>query len=298
VQDRFDIGISTGAYAHLALAAALDRIAEYASSAEVCSWGRHSLLEAENARAVATGGLPITVHGPFTHDALGTRSRGKRQAALDLHRRHLAAAAELGATLYVVHPDMRSRRRPWNPRIAARLQRSFEELRTVQDELGVAVVVENMPFHGRSHFTAPGDLDLQGLGLALDVGHAAIAGTLSLWLADPQATVRHLHLHDNHGHRTGDLHYALGTGVIDVAPALELARAAGATIVLEHTVEADVDTSLEYLRARDLVAHGVGANVVAHGIAEQGPPGKPAELARPTAPGPEMARPLPEPSSG
>jgi sugar phosphate isomerase/epimerase len=253
VQDNLDIGISTGAYAHLSLAAALSRIAEIAPFAEVCSWGRHSLREPENAHAVASCGLPVTVHGPFTRDALGTRSRRRRQAALDLHRRHLAVAAEVGATLYVIHPDMRPRAGPWNPRIAARLQRSFEELRTVQEELGVAVVVENMPFHGRSHFIAPGDLDLQGLGLAFDIGHAAIAGTLLSWLADPQAPLRHLHLHDNRGHRSGDLHYALGAGVIDVAPALARARDAGASIVLEHTVEADVGASLDHLRARGLL---------------------------------------------
>ena len=218
--DRSDIGISTGAYAALPLAEALARIAEIAPSAEVCSWGRHSLLESENARAVTAGGLPFTVHGPFTHDGLGSRLRSKRRAAVDLHRRHLWAAAELGATLYVVHPDLQRRKRPWSPRVAARLERSFAELRALQDELGVTVVVENMPFRGRSHFTAPGDLDLQGLSLAFDVGHAAIAGTLDAWLADPRGTVRHVHLHDNHGLHGHDLHHSLGTGVVDVAPAL------------------------------------------------------------------------------
>ena len=100
-----DIGISTGAYAALPLAQALSRIAEIAPSAEVCSWGRHSLLDSENARAVNAGGLPFTVHGPLAHDGLAAAlfeaPRGRRS-----HRRHLWAAAELGATLYVVHPDL------------------------------------------------------------------------------------------------------------------------------------------------------------------------------------------------
>ncbi len=91
------------------------------------------------------------------------------------------------------------------------------------------------------------------MGLALDVGHAAIAGTLSDWLADPHATLRHVHLHDNLGPAGGDLHMALGAGVIDAAPALAAARAAGATIVLEHIREADVLASLEHLRARGLL---------------------------------------------
>ena len=198
------------------------------------------------------------MHGPLTHDGLGSRLLSKRRAAVDLHRRHLWAAAELGATLYVVHPDLERRKRPWSPGVAARLERSFAELRALQDELGVTIVVENMPFRGRSHFTAPGDLDLQGLGLAFDVGHAAIAGTLTGWLADPRATVRHVHLHDNHGFHGHDLHHSLGTGVVDVAPALALARAVGATIVLEHTAEAHVGMSLEHLRTRGLIVDRCG----------------------------------------
>lgn len=252
--DHSDIGISTGAYGEFPLAAALLRIAELAPSAEVCSWGLHSLLEPRNARAVATMGLPFSVHGPFTHDGLGSRHEAERRAAIELHRRHMSVAAQLGATLYVVHPDLRRRNKPRNPKVVAALERSFEELRGLQDELGLSVVVENMAFNGRSHYTAPGDLDLQGLGLALDVGHAAIAGTLAAWLTDPRATLRHVHLHDNQGYATGDLHQSLGTGVVDAAPAVSAARAAGVTIVLEHIREADVLSSLEHLRTRGLIS--------------------------------------------
>lgn len=253
---RSDIGVSTGAFARLSLGEALSHIAQVAASAEVCSWGLHSLLEPQNARSLEAARLPFTVHGPFTHDGIGSRLRSKRRAAVDLHRRHLAVAAELKAGLYVVHPDQRPHKRKWSRGTAAALERSFAELRGLQDEFGVTVVVENMPFVGHSHFTAPGDLDLQGLNLVLDVGHAAIAGTLDAWLADPRATVRHVHLHDNHGRHGYDLHRPLGTGIVDAAPALALARAAGATVVLEHIVPADVHASLEHLHARGLIARG------------------------------------------
>ena len=115
-----------------------------------------------------------------------------------------------------------------------------------------------MPFSRHSHFTAPGDLDLKGLGLAFDAGHAALTGTLSAWLADPQANLRHVHLHDNLGRQDGDRHRPLGTGVVDVAAVLRMARARGATIALELTNEADVLASLEYLRAHDLLSLRVG----------------------------------------
>ena len=81
---------------------------------------------------------------------------------------------------------------------------------------------------------------------------------MSAWLADPQAHLRHVHLHDNLGREDGDRHRPLGTGVVDVAGVLGLARARGATIALELTNEADVLASLEYLRAHDLLSLRVG----------------------------------------
>ena len=256
--DDHDIGISTGAYFELSLGAALLRIAELAPSAEILSLGRHSLLEPINVRVIEAAGLPFTVHGPFAHFELGSRSASKHRAAIDLHRRHMWVAAELGALLYVVHPDMQRRARGWNQKVADSLECAFEELSALQDEIGLPIAVENMPFSRQSHFIAPGDLDLKGLGLALDTGHAAITGTLGNWLTDPQADLRHVHLHDNQGHRGGDHHQPLGAGVIDLGPILAAARAAGASIVLEHKDEAAVLASLNHLRSRGLLVPDLG----------------------------------------
>jgi sugar phosphate isomerase/epimerase len=248
-----DIGVSSGAYMALPLAAALLRIAELAPFAEICSWGRHSLTDPENARAVTEVGLPFTVHGPMVHDGVGGTFWGRHRAVRDMHRRHMTAAAELGARLYVVHPDSHVRQRINNPAAAAAFGHALEELRTLQQQTGMHVVVENLPFSWLSRYTNPTDMDLEGLGFALDVGHAAIEGLLRLWLTVPQTELHHMHLHDNHGHNSGDEHLALGEGVIDIGPALATARAAGASIVLEHKREADVLASLEHLRARGLV---------------------------------------------
>lgn len=253
MQHDSDIGVSTGAYAGLSLADALARIAEIAPAAEVFSYGRHSLVEPGNGAALAASKLPFSVHGPFTHFEFAGASNGRHRAALEVHRRHLEVAAEHGAFLYIVHPDIQRRARPWSRRVALALERSFARLREMQDELGVRVAVENMPFAGQSHFTRPGDLDLQGLGLVLDAGHAALTGTLAEWLSEPQADVVHVHLHDNLGRGDGDSHRPLGTGVVDAGPVLTAARAAGATIALEMTNEADVLASLAYLRANELL---------------------------------------------
>jgi sugar phosphate isomerase/epimerase len=114
VQSPRDIGISSSAYSELFLAPALERIAAVAPAAEVRSFGLHTLLSKRNRRAALESGLACSVHGPFGYTGLGDASEDLRLEVLDEHRRHLEAAAEIGATLYLVHPDWRpacSRRR-------------------------------------------------------------------------------------------------------------------------------------------------------------------------------------------
>jgi sugar phosphate isomerase/epimerase len=248
-----DIGISTSAYAELLLPAALARIAELAPAAEIRSFGMHTLLSKRNRGEAAAAGLGYTVHGPFGYTGLGDLSEQVRLEALDEHRRHLEASAEIGATLYVVHPDWHPERTPRDAAVVAALERSFVALVDLQAETGVEVVVENMPGAGHSHFTHPGDLDLQGLGLILDVGHANISGCLGAWLADPQAPLRHLHLHDNHGVGDDDPHLKLGAGVVEAAAVMAAARTAGASVVLEHDDEEAVIASLVHLRSLGLI---------------------------------------------
>jgi sugar phosphate isomerase/epimerase len=254
VRHPTDIGISTSAYAELMLPAALESIAEHASFAEIRSFGLHTLLSKRNRAEAQRAGLTYSVHGPFGYTGIWDPDEVERLKALDEHRRHLEASAEIGARLYVVHPDWRPEVRPRDPAVVAQLDRSFETLLIWQDELGVEVVVENMPGAGMSHFTHPGDLDLHGLGLILDVGHASISGCLDEWLDDPRAPLRHLHVHDNHGEGDDDdPHLGLGAGVIDAAAVMDAARAAGASMVLEHDNADAVQTSLVRLRELGLL---------------------------------------------
>jgi sugar phosphate isomerase/epimerase len=249
-----DIGISTSAYAELPLPAALARIAELAPAAEIRSFGMHTLLSKRNRAVAVAAGLGYTVHGPFGYTGLGDLSERIRLETLDEHRRHLEASAEIGARLYVVHPDWHPERTPRDAAVVAALERSFVALADLQAETGVDVVVENMPGAGHSHFTHPGDLELQGLGLILDVGHASISGCLDAWLADPRAPLRHLHVHDNHGEGDDDdPHLGLGAGVVDAAAVMAAARASGASVVLEHDDDAAVIASLVHLRSLGLI---------------------------------------------
>ncbi len=251
-----DIGISTSAYAGDMLAPTLARIAELALSAEIRSFGLHTLLSDRNRRACSEAGLDYTVHGPFGYIGIAATDASDRREALDEHRRHLEASADIGARLYVVHPDWRpDADAPRDPRVIAALAEAFGELLELRDEYGVEIVVENMPGAGHSHFTHPGDLDLRGLGLLLDVGHASISGCLDDWLEDPQAPLRHVHLHSNAGAGDdADPHLPVGAGVVDAAAVLAAARAAGASVVLEHSRDTDVVASVHHLQRSGLLA--------------------------------------------
>ncbi len=253
-----DIGLAATAWFDQPLAAALAHIAPLACLAEVYSDYNHSLLTAANRRAAVQSGLRLTVHGPWEGADVGHPSEAARKAALAVHRRHLEAAVEVGAAPYVLHPDYSLAPIARSSAVRAALQRSVVELAALQDEYGVEVTLENLMGADHSHFARPGDLDLGELGLALDTGHAAACGALAEFLREPQAQLRHVHLHDNagpvHGETGADSHLALGLGVVDVGAVLAAARRAGASTIIEVLTPEGVHASLDYLRRERLVS--------------------------------------------
>ena len=249
-----DIGIPTDSWLHLPLGEALERIGALATLAEIDSEAGHSLLVDGNRHAARASGLRLTVHGPYGGLDPGSLDERLRRTTMDRHRRHLEAAAEVGAFRYVVHPDYADAPRERDPAVLAALERSLAELAELQRETGVPVVVENQESADHSHFTAPGDLDLGELGLVLDAGHAAITGTLDDFLRDPQARLLHVHLHDNRGPSDpDDPHSALGSGVVDSGAVLAAAQSHGATVILELLAEPELRASIAYLARMGLV---------------------------------------------
>ena len=250
-----DIGLPSQIYADDTLAAAFGRLASYAGLVEIDSFGLHTVLSPRNRRDALASGLRLTVHGPYGFDIEpGSPDEAVRGAAVARHRRHIEAAAEIGALRYVVHPDYMEPPGPRDPAVVDALQRTIADLAEMQRATGVTIVLENMPGVGASHFTAPGDLDLGELGLVLDCGHAAISGTLDAFLTEPRARLTHVHLHDNLGPSDADdPHRSLGEGVVDAAAVLACARAAGATVILEHLDEPAALASIAYLESRGLV---------------------------------------------
>ncbi len=255
-----DIGLAAAAWFDQPLAVALGHIASVAELAEVYSDYNHSLIRAANRRAAVQSGLQLTVHGPWENADVGHPCEAARKAALAVHRRHLEAAADVGAALYVVHPDYDLMPIVRSGAVRDALQRSIVELAVLQDEYGVEVSLENLMGADHTHFARPGDLDLGALGLALDTGHAAACGALTEFLHEPQAQLRHVHLHDNAGPVNGatgtDSHLALGLGVVNAGSVLAAARRSGANTIIEVLTPEGVRTSLEYLRREGLVTAG------------------------------------------
>src|SRR5664280_1177614 len=150
-----DIGLPSQIYCDETLAAAFERLALRTGLVEIDSFGLHTVLSPRNRRDALASGLRLTVHGPYGFD--------------------IQPAAEIGALLYVVHPDYIEPPGPRDPDVVSALQRTIADLAELQRATGLTVAVENMPGVGASHFAAPGDLELGELSLTLDCGHAAIS---------------------------------------------------------------------------------------------------------------------------
>lgn len=252
-----DIGLAAAAWFDRPLATALARIAALADLAEIYSDYNHSLLTPANRRAAAQSGLRLTVHGPWEGADVGCPREDERRAALVVHRRHLEAAVEVGAALYLLHPDYSTPPIVRDEAVRDALQRSIVDLTALQDEYSLPIVLENMAGADHTHFARPGDLDLGRIGLALDAGHAAACGELAAFLQEPRARLRHVHLHDNVGPRDGvmgaDDHLPLGAGVVDVRGVLAAAQEAGAGTIIEVLTPEGVSASLRYLEREELL---------------------------------------------
>jgi sugar phosphate isomerase/epimerase len=160
-----------------------------------------------------------------------------RRGAVEELRRCLRVFSRLGVSWMNIHPD---RNAPMHDRAFA-VARNLESLRELADEsaeLGVGLMIENLP----GEFNDPaqlGDLlaPLPRLGLHLDVGHANLLvsrSTVPDLLAVWGERLRHVHLHDNRG-GGADLHLPLGAGTVDVGAAVRGLQQIGydGTITLE-----------------------------------------------------------------
>lgn len=208
-------------------------------------WGRYGLIEIpasqaegleEAAREARAMGYRLTLHARYLDLYPASPEPAIREASLRVLEEDLERAARLGAELVNAHAGsipwtdypppglspaheaLREAERRLREEALERALEAFLRLSRLAANLGVALVLENLPAPQelpRSPEEMGRFLAVEGLGFCLDLGHARMAGF------PPEAfrealggRLSHLHLHTNDGRY--DLH--LPPGPEEVAP--------------------------------------------------------------------------------
>jgi sugar phosphate isomerase/epimerase len=181
-------------------------------------------------------GMEVVGHTAY-YLPLGSAFESIRKASVEEFRRCLDAFAAIGAQWMNVHPD---RHTPMHSR-SFFIRRNIESLIEMQeyaDELGIGLMIENLP-GDYNNAAQLGELlePLPALMLHLDIGHANLRvprNTTGEILQAWGSRVQHVHLHDNRGGHD-DLHLPLGAGNVDVRGAILQLKECGynGTITLE-----------------------------------------------------------------
>ncbi len=235
-------GISTYCLQHQPLDVALDTLAPITRCVEVMDGGLHSL---ETAEPLESHSFRYFIHAPYRGVNIASLLEPIRQASVDVLVQAFAVAAEVGADV-VIHPGYYAWREE-REESTRQFQKSLSELSAGADDLSITFFVENMGGPDYFFLRSCDDLPLiDGIGLALDVGHANLNGCLDCFLDRPAA---HFHLHDNDGMR--DAHSPVGTGTIDFAAVMEAVHRSGVIPIVEVETLGGVLASIAALEAID-----------------------------------------------
>ncbi|MDG6256191.1 MAG: sugar phosphate isomerase/epimerase [Methanomicrobiaceae archaeon] len=232
-------GVSTCCLHHKPLPAALDALGTVTDTVEVVDEGLHFL---DGPDILETFSFRYFIHAPARSVNIASQLGPIRRASVEVIAQCFEVAAEVDAGV-VVHPGYCA----WQEERDAAIdqfRRSLGELKAAAEELSVTFFIENMPNWGHFFLRTPDELTLiDGVGLALDVGHAHTNGCLEHWL---DCSVAHFHLHDNNG--DADSHNTVGDGTIDFAPVMEAVRRNHAVAIIEVATFEGAGESIDALR--------------------------------------------------
>lgn len=240
-------GVSTYCLHHEPLSFALERLAPITDCVEVMDDGLHYL---ESAEPLESYSYRYFIHAPSRGVNIASLLEPIRRASVEVLTQTFAVAAEVGAGV-VIHPGYYA----WveeREQAVERFRRSLSELTRAAEDLSITFFVENMGNWEYFFLRTCDDLPLiDGIGLALDVGHANLNGCLDCFLTHP---VAHFHLHDNKG--IEDTHSPVGDGTIDFSAVMEAVRRSGATPIVEVETFEGVTASISALEAIDAAGRG------------------------------------------
>lgn len=220
-------GISTFCLHREPLPQALESLSTLTNVVEVMDDGLHFLQSIE---PLESHSFRYVFHAPSRGVNIASLLEPIRKASVEVTLQCFTLAADLGSTV-VVHPGYFA----WEEERAAAVSQFSASLRDLKNgarDLGVTFYLENMGNWNYFLLRYPDELGLlDGVGLALDVGHAHLNHCLAGFLAHP---IAHVHIHDNDGKE--DSHSPVGSGSIDFTGVLD-------TIDREHAVPIiEVDT--------------------------------------------------------
>lgn len=240
-------GVSTYCLHHEPLSFALERLAPITDCVEVMDDGLHYL---ESAEPLESYSYRYFIHAPSRGVNIASLLEPIRRASVEVLTQTFAVAAEVGAGV-VIHPGYYA----WveeREQAVERFRRSLSELTRAAEDLSITFFVENMGNWEYFFLRTCDDLPLiDGIGFALDVGHANLNGCLDCFLTHP---VAHFHLHDNKG--IEDTHSPVGDGTIDFSAVMEAVRRSGATPIVEVETFEGVTASISALEAIDAAGRG------------------------------------------
>ncbi len=190
------------------LGTALEKLAPVTGSIELMDDGLHYI---DNPEILQSYSFSYSIHAPSRGVNIASLLEPIRKASVQVTDECFAIAAEVDAPV-IVHPGYFA----WlEERAMAERQMltSIAELRTLAEERGVELTIENMGNWDYFFLRTPAELSLiDGTSFCLDIGHAHLNNCLPEFLTHPFV---HIHVHDNDG--ATDSHSPIGEGTIDFA---------------------------------------------------------------------------------
>jgi sugar phosphate isomerase/epimerase len=160
------------------------------------------------------------VHAPFFDLNVGAIDPLIRQVSQQRLSGALSFAAQLGATVMVVHPGVDKWRYPnleqtWLSFAISSFQSLTAQATSADCRLAIENIYEATP---SALVQLVEEIDSEWFGHCFDVGHWQLFGEQPMdeWLDRITQHLVHLHLHDNRG--TSDDHLPVGEGSINFAP--------------------------------------------------------------------------------
>lgn len=195
-----------------------------------------------------------TVHAPFADINIASPNRDVWQIVLKRLKKSIRFSSNLGSTLWVFHPGLRTGISHIYPGLDWRINmRAILELKRIADKQGLRIAIENgpspFPFLLKNvddFLKFYDELRDDDIGITLDVGHANLNGQIPKFVESFPDRIVHVHVHDNLGDR--DAHLGIGEGNIDWHSFLSSLKYAGYQGMLIVESEKNVHESLFRLK--------------------------------------------------